>query len=116
VDPPSWDTRQSHQPVWTAVVKGVVRLIVLKGRGDVRHSADAEQYDCSDNAISVSSKTFYCWKRKLHEQAGETLCAVKESCMKEVGRDIENVSEYFILRQKPTTHAICWDNRFLMPG
>lgn len=72
-DPPSWETRESHQPVWTAVVKG---------------------------------------NQKLNEQLGE----VRESHIKEMGRDIENVSDYFISRQKPSTHGICWSNRFLMPG
>lgn len=36
--------------------------------------------------------------------------------MKEMGWDIGNVSDYFRLRQKLSTHGICWGNRFLMPG
>lgn len=81
----------------------------------MRCSADAEQYSCSGNVIYVSSKTFYCWKQKLNEQTSEKLWEMRESRMKEMGRDIGNISDYFILRQKPSTHGIYWAIRSLMP-
>lgn len=41
---------------------------------------------------------------------------MKKFCKKEKGSDIENVSDYFILRQKQSTHGIYWSNRFLTPS
>lgn len=63
-----------------------------------------------------SLRPFISGSKKLNEQTGEKLCEVRESHVKEVGRDTENVSDYFISRQKPPTHGIGWSDRFLMPG
>jgi len=40
---------------------------------------------------------------------------MKELFGKEIGSNVENVSDDFILRQKESTGGVCWSTRFLIP-
>lgn len=93
-------------------------LFSNKGRAYIKCSAAVEQYSFTEhgavNVIYVVYKTFFCWRQKLNEQTGTKLCEMKKFCKKEKGSDIENVSHYFLLRQKQSTHG--WNNGFLTPS
>lgn len=100
--------------MWIGVVIGVAETNYSQ-----RGSAGVEQYSFTDHSagtvIYADSKTFYCCKQKLNEQTGENLCEMKEFFGKEIGSNVENVSDDFILRQKESTGGICRSTRFLIP-